>query len=69
MTVKEQILAEILHIKDEAIYDTDLKSAKDLSPIQRRKSIFELEQEGKIQIIEKHHRNDESFPLLIAPIE
>ncbi len=69
MTLKEQALREILKIEGDAIYDTSLKSLKKLDSSQRRKIIFELVEEGKIELIEKNNIHDVRFPLLVAPMK
>lgn len=68
MTIKKQVLDEIIQSDKEAVYDINLNSTKCLEKAERRKIIFELVEDGRIQFVEKHHIDDDRFPLLIAPV-
>lgn len=65
MTIKDLIYEEIKNSECDYILDISLKSAKKLNAEERRKILFELENEGKVIIKHSRQIHDKYFPLMI----
>lgn len=66
MTLQEKTLEEIENLGEEdIIMDTHIKCLTHLGILERRQILFDLEQQGKLQIRRTKQINDPDFPLII----